>query len=91
MLTNNAKLTKFATDENQLSLFNQLNYNEKEILRIIVGAVGAACHGLRTGCDQFANIVAEDRVAPDANDTNGDGVVNVSDAVSLINYLLQAR
>lgn len=41
--------------------------------------------------NQFVNIVSEDRVAPDANDTNGDGVVNVSDAVSLINHLLQAR
>lgn len=40
------------------------------------------------GWKLFANIIAEDKVAPAACDTNGDGKINISDVTSLINYLL---
>ena len=37
---------------------------------------------------QFGTIVGEESVAPVPGDTNGDGVVNITDAITLINQLL---
>ena len=41
--------------------------------------------------NRFANIVAEKNVAPAPGDVNGDGSVNVSDATTIINYLLNSK
>ena len=38
--------------------------------------------------NQFASIVGEDKVAPVTGDTNGDGVLGISDVTTLINWLL---
>lgn len=43
-----------------------------------------------TNCwNQFTTIVAEDKVAPAAGDTNGDGKLSISDVTTLINMLLK--
>ena len=41
--------------------------------------------------NQFANIVAEDNVAPAQGDMNGDGRLNITDVTSLINMLLTGQ
>ena len=41
--------------------------------------------------NMFANIVAEKKVAPATGDVNGDGTVNVSDATTIINLLLNSK
>jgi len=39
--------------------------------------------------NQFADVVAEDRVAPAAGDTNGDGRLSIGDVTTLIDMLLR--
>lgn len=39
---------------------------------------------------RFTNIVPEDKVAPAIGDANGDGEVNISDVIKLINYVIEA-
>ena len=41
--------------------------------------------------NQFANIVAEDKVAPAEGDMNGDGRLNITDVTTLINMLLTGQ
>lgn len=44
-----------------------------------------------TNWSRFSSIVGEDNVAPAPGDTNGDGVVNITDVTALINMLLRGE